>query len=68
MPIARAGADQQTTFTGASASIVLDGSASQAADGSMPAFEWRQLSGPSAVTIVSPQSASTLITGLWAGR
>ncbi|GAA0560871.1 PKD domain-containing protein [Chitinophaga japonensis] len=64
-PLANAGADISITLPVSSA--LLDGSASSDPDGSITAYAWTQVSGPSSATIASPGSSSTSITGLVQG-
>ena len=64
-PVANAGADQ--TITLPTNNVVVDGSASRDADGTIVSFLWTEVSGPSQVTIVNPSSVTTTITNLVAG-
>jgi hypothetical protein len=64
-PTAAAGTDQ--TITLPTSSVTVDGSSSSDPDGTISTYEWTKTSGPVTYTIVSPNSASTNITGLVAG-
>lgn len=70
IPVADAGSDQAVAT---SASVQLDGTASADSDGSISAYEWRQVSGTSVTlssttasqpTFTAPGSAATLVFGL----
>ena len=63
-PIVHAGFDQSVTLP--SSSVTLNGSATDA-DGSIVSYTWSQQSGPSAATILSPASATTVVSGLVEG-
>ncbi|MDI1322034.1 MAG: PKD domain-containing protein [Algoriphagus sp.] len=60
-PIANAGADQTITLTGNNHVIVLDGSGSTDPDGILVGFNWRLVSGPTALVIVNPNSSQTSV-------
>jgi PKD domain/Polysaccharide lyase len=62
-PKAKAGNDQTITLP---ATLNLDGSGSSDADGSIASYQWTQEVGPS-ITIASPASAQTAVTGLTGG-
>jgi len=62
-PVANAGSDSTLAYS--RSSTVLTGSGSDA-DGTVVAYSWTKLSGPSA-TIVSPASSTTSVTGLTPG-
>lgn len=64
-PVASAGSD--VTITLPTSNATLDGSASHAASGSLNAYQWQQLTGPSQATIASPKSATTGISNLVQG-
>lgn len=64
-PIARAGTDQVITLPTSTAT--LNGTASSDVDGSIVAYLWTKISGPSGGTIVQPVNAITNITGLTQG-
>ena len=61
-PIANAGPDQ----TIATSTVNLSGSGTDA-DGTVTAYNWTKISGPSAGTITNTTSAATSVTGLMAG-
>jgi hypothetical protein len=63
-PTANAGSNQTVTLPASSAS--LSGSGSDA-DGSITAYAWTKISGPSGSTITSPASQNTSVTGLVQG-
>ena len=63
-PIANAGSDQIITLP--LNSVTLSGSGSDA-DGTIVAYAWTQISGPSGYNIVNPTSSTTGITGLVQG-
>lgn len=63
-PSANAGSDQ--TVTGTANSAQLNGSGSDP-DGSISAYAWSQVSGPSSASFSSPNAASTYATNLVAG-
>jgi hypothetical protein len=46
---------------------VLDGSGSFDPDGALAAYAWRRVAGPAIVTIITPGSAQTVVSGLQAG-
>lgn len=62
-PVANAGANQAATLP---ATATLNGSGTDA-DGSISIYQWRKISGPSAGTIVSASSASTVVNNLAQG-
>ncbi|WEK36241.1 MAG: PKD domain-containing protein [Candidatus Pseudobacter hemicellulosilyticus] len=64
-PVVNAGADQ--TITLPTSSVTLDASGSKDPDGSLKAFEWSWVSGPSTYTIVSPSAMSTVVKDLKEG-
>ncbi len=64
-PIAKAGSDQTITLPVNSG--VLNGTASSDPDGSITAFLWTKISGPSQFTIGNTNSASTVANNLTAG-
>ncbi|HRQ49606.1 MAG TPA: PKD domain-containing protein, partial [Agriterribacter sp.] len=64
-PIADAGNDQIIDLP--VNSIILNGSNSSAPAGSIAAYEWSKLSGPSNENIISPSAVSTTVTGLTKG-
>jgi ribosomal protein L14 len=64
-PSANAGPDQ--TITLPTDSVTLSGSGSDAG-GTITAYSWTQISGPSTGTIVSPDNAVTEFTGLVSGN
>jgi len=64
-PVAIAGADQSINLP--DRQVTVDGSASSDPDGTVKAYSWQQLSGPTTATITSPGAASTTITGLDTG-
>jgi hypothetical protein len=64
-PIANAGAGQ--TITLPKSSVTLDGSASADQDGTITAYAWSQVSGPSTAGIATPETASTTVSGLQQG-
>lgn len=63
-PITKAGSDK--TITLPTNSVTLDGSASEAQQGRIISYAWKQVSGPSA-TIVSPDAAKTSVKDLVKG-
>jgi hypothetical protein len=63
-PTAAAGTNQ--TITLPANSVSLTGSGSDA-DGTIASYQWTKISGPSAYNIVSPNSASTNVSGLTQG-
>jgi hypothetical protein len=65
LPVARAGADQAITLP--VATVTVDGSTSSDADGTITAYAWTKISGPSTFSIINPTSASTVINALVAG-
>ncbi|MEJ8816345.1 carboxypeptidase-like regulatory domain-containing protein [Lacibacter sp. H407] len=66
-PVADAGQDQTIVLTTTNNAVILDGSNSKDEDGTIVAFKWNQLSGPSNVTIVTPTLVQTVVTGLQPG-
>ena len=64
-PVANAGANQ--TITLPKDSVTLDGSSSTAPSGSITAYNWVQVSGPSSAVITSSASAITLAKNLIKG-
>jgi hypothetical protein len=64
-PIANAGADIVLTLP--TNSTTLNGSASNDPDGSITAYAWSKLSGPTQFTIASPATVTTALTNLVAG-
>jgi hypothetical protein len=65
LPVADAGPDQ--TITLPADSVTLSGSGSDAG-GTITAYTWTQISGPSSGTIVSPDNTVTEFTGLVSGN
>ncbi len=63
-PVASAGANQAFWFTTTSTTIDASGSAD---DGSITAYAWSKVSGPSGGSITSSTSATTTVTGLQRG-
>jgi len=63
-PAANAGTDK--TITLPTSSVTLNGSGSDP-DGTITAYAWTKISGPTSFTIASPASATTNITGLVQG-
>src|SRR5690606_21232578 len=59
-PVADAGVNKSITLP--ASSVVLDGSASKDADGSIAGYAWEKISGPAAGLIRSPAAAKTYIT------
>jgi ribosomal protein L14 len=64
-PVANAGADQ--TITLPTNSVVLNGTASGDADGTITAYAWSKISGPASGTIVSANAVTTTVTSLTQG-
>ncbi len=64
-PVAGAGSDQAITLP--LDSVILNGSASSDAVGSIISYQWQQVSGPSASIINNPVAVSTIARGLIAG-
>ena len=64
-PIAIAGADQSITLP--TNSILLDGSISNDPNGSIVAWQWTKLSGPSSFNIINPGTQQTQVTNLVLG-
>lgn len=65
LPVAKAGNDISISYPNAAAS--LNGSASFDPDGSIVSYSWKQVSGPSAASILQPNSSVTNIQQLVAG-
>lgn len=65
-PLAVAGDEQTITLPQNSA--VLDGSASSMVQGNIISYEWSKVSGPTGMTILSPDNAITHIIGLREGE
>lgn len=65
LPTAVAGSDQ--TITLPTSVVTVNGSGSFDLDGTIAAYAWSKISGPSGPSITSPTAASTTITGLVAG-
>ena len=63
-PTANAGADKTITLPASSVSLTGTGTD---VDGSITAYAWSRISGPTAVTVVSPTSATTSVSGLAQG-
>ncbi len=63
-PVANAGADKQITLPANSVSLVGSGSD---VDGTITAYEWTQVSGPSTANLTAPGSATTDATNLVEG-
>ncbi|WP_127131912.1 PKD domain-containing protein [Pseudoflavitalea rhizosphaerae] len=64
-PVARAGND--ITIKAPANSVTLNGSTSSDPDGSITAYNWTKVSGPTAGTIAAPNSSSTAVSGLTEG-
>ena len=64
-PIANAGPDQSIQLP--TSSVTLDGSKSSDPDGTIAAYSWIRVSGPSVPTFNNPNIASPSVTGLQAG-
>ncbi|HWB59083.1 MAG TPA: glycoside hydrolase family 3 N-terminal domain-containing protein, partial [Chthoniobacteraceae bacterium] len=64
-PVADAGANQEILLPADSAS--LDGSKSQASEGTITSYKWAQVSGPATATIADASSAKTAVSGLKIG-
>ncbi|WP_298734854.1 PKD domain-containing protein [uncultured Chitinophaga sp.] len=64
-PVAKAGND--ITITLPTSSTQLNGSGSTDTDGSIKAYAWKQLSGPSTIKIASPAASITGVSGFIAG-
>lgn len=64
-PVAVAGTDQ--TITLPVNLVLVDGSGSSDADGTVTGYLWTKITGPSSYNITSPSSVSTTITSLVAG-
>ncbi|MGB8194866.1 MAG: PKD domain-containing protein, partial [Chitinophagaceae bacterium] len=64
-PIARAGNDQ--TITLPTNSVTLNGTLSSDPDGTISAFSWTKIGGPSQHTIVSPAGTTTVVNNLAQG-
>jgi hypothetical protein len=65
LPTANAGANQSITLP--TSSVTLNGTGSTDSDGSITAYSWTKVSGPSAGVITSASAATTTVTGLIAG-
>lgn len=65
LPIADAGADQNITLP--TSSVTVSGSGSSDPDGTITAYLWTKVSGPTGGAISTPTNVSTNITGLQAG-
>lgn len=66
-PVADAGTDQTIVMSpGSTTTAVLDGSNSKDEDGTIVAFKWVQLSGPT-VNMVTPSLVQTVVTGFQPG-
>jgi hypothetical protein len=63
-PVANAGTDQIITLP--VNSVTLNGSGTDS-DGNITSYRWTKTSGPASFTIVSPNSATTLVSGLAEG-
>ncbi|KAA9039312.1 T9SS type A sorting domain-containing protein [Ginsengibacter hankyongi] len=63
-PVADAGGDGSITLP--TNSVPLTGTGTDS-DGTVVGFQWSQVSGPSTASIVSPNTAATMVTGLIAG-
>ncbi len=64
-PIANAGSDQITTLP--KDSVLLDGSASSDPDGTITAYSWTKIAGPSSFNIVNASAVKTVVKNLIAG-
>lgn len=64
-PIANAGSDQKITLP--TDSVLLDGTASSDADGTITSYKWIKISGPSSSNIIKPDSSKTLVKTLVMG-
>ena len=64
-PIARAGAD--VTVQLPASEVVLDGSGSSDADGSLASYAWQQISGPSGVSLSGQSTSQLTVSNLLAG-
>ncbi|HEY1164624.1 MAG TPA: PKD domain-containing protein, partial [Chitinophaga sp.] len=64
-PLAKAGSD--VTITLPVSSTQLNGSASSDPDGQIKAYAWKQLSGPSTISIASPGASTTGVSGFIQG-
>ena len=65
LPVAKAGNDQ--TIDLSAKSVTLTNSGSYDSDGSVTAYKWTQVSGPSTAMLSAPFSASTVASSLVAG-
>ena len=63
-PVANAGSDQNITLP--TSAVTLNGSGTDA-DGSITAYQWTKISGPTQFSIGSPSSATTVISNLAQG-
>lgn len=64
-PVANAGNAQSITLP--ASSVTLDGSKSTAASGTIKAYQWTMVSGPSVAVIANPGSAATTVSSLVEG-
>lgn len=64
-PVANAGANQAITLP--ASSVNLDGTKSMDPDGTIAAYSWSQVSGPSSATITNANTATPTVSGLQAG-
>jgi len=64
-PVAKAGADQ--TITLPTSSVTINGNSSSDPDGSISAYQWSKLSGPTQFAIGNNTAASTIVNNLTAG-
>ena len=64
-PVANAGVDQKIVLP--KDSVLLDGSASRDADGTIISYKWTKISGPTSFNILKPDSARTLVKALMMG-
>ena len=65
VPIANAGADQITTLP--KDSVILDGTTSSDADGTITSYKWLKISGPVSSNIVNATSSITVVKTLMMG-
>ncbi len=65
-PVANAGSNK--TITLPTNSVSLDGSNSSDPDGTIAAYSWKQVSGPSTATITNGNTATPVVSGLVAGQ
>jgi alpha-tubulin suppressor-like RCC1 family protein len=68
-PVADAGVSRELRMKDlpAGGSLILDGSSSRDADGTITYYQWSKVSGPPGCRIINPGSANTALTGLTAG-